>query len=145
MSRPPLVAGANRKRAASPATLSCSVGWPLPCSVVSCTVLAVPWYWAEQLNALYASDGAAAPPPIGIMGNPVGGTMVEQWTPFAAQLKCVNQTCMCDGQCNSTQPLNPANQSACARNAELWRGQQQGLLNTTISGWLWYQVRDAAE
>jgi hypothetical protein len=52
---------------------------------------------------------------------------------------------MCDGQCNSTQPLNPANQSACARNAELWRGQQQGLLNTTISGWLWYQVRDAAE
>ena len=108
-------------------------------------VLAVPWYWAEQLNALYASDGAAAPPPIGIMGNPVGGTMVEQWAPFAAQLGCVNQTCMCDGPCNSTQPLNPANQSACAHNAELWRGQQQGLLNTTISGWLWYQVRGAAD
>jgi hypothetical protein len=42
-------------------------------------VLAVPWYWAEQLNVLYASDGAGlTAPPIGIMGNPVGGTMVEQ-------------------------------------------------------------------
>ena len=107
-------------------------------------VLAVPWYWAEQLNALYESDGGGlVAPPIGIMGNPIGGTMVEQWSPFEAQLACVNQTCMCNEQCNASQPLNPANQSACDRNAELWRSQQQPLLNTTIMGWLWYQVGTA--
>lgn len=104
-------------------------------------VLAVPWYFAEQLDELFASDGAGAtPPPIGIMGNPVGGTMVEQWTPYEKQLACTRQACMCDGpSCNSSMPLPPGNNSACVHNAELWRGQQQPLVNTSILGWLWYQ------
>ena len=39
------------------------------------------------------------PPPLGMMSVPVGGTMVEQWTEYETQLKCVNATCLCTNHC----------------------------------------------
>jgi len=103
-------------------------------------VRAVPWYFAERLTDLFLSDGGIPPPPIGLVFNPVGGTMVEQWTPFEDQLSCASIACMCTSSgCNGSQPLNPNNQSACSRNGELWRGQQQPFVNMTLKGFLWYQ------
>jgi len=98
-------------------------------------ILALPYYWAERLTDLMGDEAI----PLGLVFNPVGGTMIEQWTPYAEQLACTMQACMCSYQCNGTQPLSPTNQSQCDRNAQLWRGDMQPIVNMTIKGWLWYQ------
>lgn len=102
-----------------------------------------PWLWEFPSTCFYTAQyltdllGADAPP-LGLVSVPVGGTMVEQWTPWEVQTtQCTNVTCMCTGQgCDSYQPLNSAN---CTANANLYHGNIQPFVNLTLKGFLWYQ------
>lgn len=101
-----------------------------------------PWFWEFPSTCWYAAArltdllGAAAPP-LGLMTVPVGGTMVEQWSSPAAQASCRNVTCMCDGAgCDPYGPISPA---ACPKNSDLFYGNIQPFVNTTIKLFLWYQ------
>ena len=104
-------------------------------------VMAVCFYTAQWLlDAVVAGGGA--PFPIGLIQNAVGGSMIEQWTPFDVQSAsgCVNTTCLCGQQgCNSTQPIGPNCTGALGCNGGIWRGQVQHLVNTTIKMWLYFQ------
>lgn len=110
-----------------------------------------PWLWEFPALGFYtaqyltdmivaanaANNVSAPPPPIGVMSVPVGGTMIEEWVDFNTQAgSCSNITCMCTGSgCDNHQaPLNPAN---CSGNADLYRGNIEPFVNTTITGW-WY-------
>ena len=103
--------------------------------------MAVCFYTAQWLlDAVVAGGGA--PFPIGLIQNAVGGSMIEQWTPFDVQSAsgCVNTTCLCSQQgCNSTQPIGPNCTGALGCNGGIWRGQVQHFVNTTIKMWLYFQ------
>jgi hypothetical protein len=76
-------------------------------------------------------------PNLGIMSNPVGGTQIEQWTKFETQLECVNATCMADGNHDPYQPLNKRN---CTKNALLYNGNIEPLVNMTLNGFIWFVI-----
>jgi hypothetical protein len=91
------------------------------------------WYFGQALTDLMQANGSAVP--IGLIHTAVGGTMVEQWAPFDAQLGCVNATCLCTSPaCNRLQPLNPAN---CTGNGQLFNALVAPFVNVTVFGWLW--------
>ena len=53
------------------------------------------WYTAQKLTDLLTLGGGTAPP-LGLMAVPVGGTMLEDWAEWDAQLPaagCHNVTC----------------------------------------------------
>ena len=77
-----------------------------------------------------------APPAMGLMTVPVGGTMLEEWSSPETQAKVKNVTCMCSGDgCDSYQPLGPA----CVGNSAMWFGNTQPFVNITIKLHLYYQ------
>lgn len=92
------------------------------------------WYSLAYLTDFMRAQGET-PPPMGFIATPEGGTMVEQWTPYSAQLQCSNMTCLCSTpHCNSSQPLDP---TTCWGNGGLYRANVEPYLNTTIKAVLW--------
>jgi hypothetical protein len=77
----------------------------------------------------------------------VGGTKIAQWVEWDAQSQCSNVTCCDTLDCtqsppypNGPQPYQPITHTNCSGNAALYNGLIAPLVNTTIAGWLWYQV-----
>ena len=109
-----------------------------------------PWFWEFPSTCWYAAArltdllGAAAPP-LGLMTVPVGGTMVEQWSSPAAQATCANVTCMCDGAPKGCTPYGPITPAGCPKNSDLFYGNVQPFVNTTVKMWLWYQGENNLE
>ena len=120
------------------------------------------FYFAVFLRDFHIAAGVPAPP-IGLMINPVGGTMIESWVSVEAQgTACVNSTCLCaglfNGKCDPYQRIlmpdgtaNPnctTQDGACCATVGgqggLWNAMQQPIVNTTIKGLLYYQVRARA-
>ena len=103
--------------------------------------MAVCFYTAQWLLDKVVAEGGEAFP-IGLIQNAIGGTMIEQWTPWATQLAsgCVNVTCMCSQQgCNSTQPLGPNCTGANGANGGMFKGQVEPHVNTTIKMAIYFQ------
>jgi hypothetical protein len=117
----------------------------------------IAFFFAVYLREFFVESGME-PPPIGLMINPVGGTMVESWVSVEAQGRaCTNQTCLCPGlfndKCDPYQPIllpsgapnaNCTTQdgACCATvggQGGLWNAMQQPIINTTIKGLLYYQ------
>jgi hypothetical protein len=103
------------------------------------------WYTFEQLTDSLLAAGKA-PPPFGLMAVAVGGTKIAQWVEWSAQAACSNVTCCNTIDCTQPppypggptpyQPITPEN---CSGNAALYNGLIAPLVNTTVSGWLFYQ------
>ena len=92
------------------------------------------WYFAQYLTDTFISNGQA-PPPIGIVSTPEGGTMIEQWSQFDSQATCANATCLCTASgCNQSQPLDPNNKGACDGNGGLYNAHTEPLINMTLKG-----------
>ena len=89
--------------------------------------------------------GRETPPRL--MAVAVGGTKIAQWVEWDAQSQCSNVTCCDTLDCtqsppypNGPQPYQPITHTNCSGNAALYNGLIAPLVNTTIAGWLWYQV-----
>jgi len=97
------------------------------------------WYFAQALTDLMQGNGSVVP--IGLVHTAVGGTMIEQWSPFDAQAACVNATCLCTTPgCDQLQPINAAN---CTGNGQLFNALVAPFVNMSVFGWLWYQGKAA--
>jgi hypothetical protein len=137
-------------------------GWRLPSDLVSDIPNGhnlPPWYVATEFGKFYAtcwytfealtdsliSEGKT-PPPFGLMAVAVGGTKIAQWVAWGAQAGCRNVTCCDTPDCtqsppyqNGPNPYQPITHTNCSGNAQLYNGLIAPLVNTTISGWLFYQ------
>jgi sialate O-acetylesterase len=97
------------------------------------------WYTLAYLTDLMVARGET-PPPLAFIATPEGGTMIEQWTDFGAQMQCANMTCLCSTPgCNQSQPLDPI---TCWGNGGLYRSNILPYVNTTIKSFLWYQAEN---
>jgi flagellar motor switch protein FliM len=95
--------------------------------------------FAQALTDLMQGNGSVVP--IGLVHTAVGGTMIEQWSPFDAQAACVNATCLCTTPgCDQLQPINAAN---CTGNGQLFNALVAPFVNMSVFGWLWYQGKAA--
>lgn len=126
--------------------------WCLPLDLLASNIRdGEPWLWeAPALGAYFAFyltdmmlSAGQTPPPIGIMSNPIGGTQVEEWTRWETQVTaCKNVSCMCSKSgCNIYQPLD---RGACKKNALVYQGNVEPMVNTTLKGFLWLQGENNA-
>ena len=144
--------GPAGKRPGSDASDALTNQWRKPAELLSPNDIRAnePWFWevpalcyyyAEALTDLLSTVGT--PPPLGVVTTPEGGTQLEAWTSFETQAKCANVTCECQTKgCSPYQPISPP---VCVKNADLWRGNMQPLVNMTISHMLWYQGENNLE
>ena len=115
------------------------------------TVYSTCWYTAEALTELFLAR-KEVPPPLGMIEMSVGGTKLSQWVEREAAAVCLNATCCCQYDCqpehcpNAYLPVagdssNTSGHSTCVGNGQMYNALVRPVLNTTIKGVLWYQVR----
>ena len=103
--------------------------------------MAVCFYTFQWLTDSIVAAGGT-PPPFGLVQTAIGGTMIEEWTPWQTQIDsgCVNVTCLCYSQgCNSSQPLGPNCTGALGNNGGLYHGQVEPHINVTIRLAIYFQ------
>ena len=103
-------------------------------------IYAVCWYFAQSLTDMMEDSGQVVP--LGIVASAQGGTMIEQWTPAAAQAACSDIQCLCTApHCNASQPIASGN---CTENGWLFNSNMAPHANYTVKGWVWHQGENNA-
>ena len=82
-------------------------------------------YFAHELTDLLIAQGHDPPPPLGMIQSAVGGTQIETWMDNATLTLCKNESL--------------AQTGVVAPPALLYYGMAAPFINTTLTGWLWYQ------
>ena len=82
-------------------------------------------YFAHELTDQLIAQGHDPPPPLGMIQSAVGGTQIETWMDNATLTRCKNESLVRTG--------------VVAPPALLYYGMAAPFVNTTLTGFLWYQ------